>query len=295
MPNHTCCVPGCFNRSSREKHLKFYHIPKDCNDRKVYLVRIRREKDFVVTQNTRICSAHWEGGVKTDDNPYPTVFPLGPPIPPKKRKPPTPRDEDPVYTKRKYTQYSPFQDKGIQCVAQVCDVECHCNTEAFSHEQLESQRSELESATAKVRVLESKLSSTQFCIERFIDSDEDFTYYTGFPSYQTLAIFWEYLGDRVNNLSHWNSSATTQWKTWSLSGRERKLTAMNELFLVLVRLSVGLQLNDLAHRFQISRASVSTIFVTWINFLDHEFKGIDNFPTRDQIQRDMPKCFESYS
>jgi len=70
---------------------------------------------------------------------------------------------------------------------------------------------------------------------------------------------------------------------------------MNELFLVLVRLRLGLQLNDLAHRFQISRASVSRIFVTWINFLYHEFKGIDNFPTRDQIQRDMPKCFESYS
>jgi len=106
MPNHTCCVPGCFNRSSREKHLKFYRIPKDCDDRKVYLVRIRREKDFVVTQNTRICSAYSEGGVKTDDNQYPTVFPLRPSIPLKKQKPPTPRDEDPVYTKRKYTKYT---------------------------------------------------------------------------------------------------------------------------------------------------------------------------------------------
>ena len=50
----------------------------------------------------------------------------------------------------------------------------------------------------------------------------------------------------------------------------------------------------IAFRFQ-GHASVSRIFVTLINFLYHEFKGIDNFPTRDQIQRDMPKCFESYS
>ena len=217
-------MPGCFNRSSREKHLKFYRIPKDCDDRKVYLVRIRRGKGFVVTQNTRICSAHWEGGAKTDENPYPTVFPLRPSIRlPKKRKAPTPREE-PVYPKRKYTKYSPFQNKGIQCVALACDVECQCNIEASSHKQLDSLKIELASALAKIRVLETKLSSTQFCIERFMDSDEDLMYYTGFPTYQTFALLWEYLGDRVNTLSHWNSTATVQRNPSSLRGKDRKLT-----------------------------------------------------------------------
>ena len=54
-------------------------------------------------------------------------------------------------------------------------------------------------ALAKIRVLEAKLSSTHFCIERFMDSDEDLIYYT---TYQTFALLWEYLGDRVNTLSH---------------------------------------------------------------------------------------------
>ncbi|KAH7954069.1 hypothetical protein HPB49_015321 [Dermacentor silvarum] len=49
-------------------------------------------------------------------------------------------------------------------------------------------------------------------------------------------------------------------------GRWRKLTAENELFLVLVRLRLGLFQHDLAHRFGITHRTVSRICVSRINF-----------------------------
>ena len=48
---------------------------------------------------------------------------------------------------------------------------------------------------------------------------------------------------------------------------------MPELFLVLVRLRLGLLEQDLAHRFNIGIATVSRICITWIKFLNQQLRA----------------------
>ena len=77
-------------------------------------------------------------------------------------------------------------------------------------------------------------------------------------------------------------------------GRKRGLTLMDEFFLVLVRLKVGLFVNDLADRFHISPGYVSKIFTTWINFLYHELPQLFPFPSQSMVRKYMPEQFKQY-
>lgn len=64
--NHFCCAPSCSNNRKRNPNPKFYRIPKESKQRNAWLNRIRRQ-DFAPTDNTRLCSAHFVGGEKSDD------------------------------------------------------------------------------------------------------------------------------------------------------------------------------------------------------------------------------------
>ena len=63
-------------------------------------------------------------------------------------------------------------------------------------------------------------------------------------------------------------------KKTNYKGASRALTHLNEFFLIMCRLRLGLLELDLAYRFQISQSTVSRICVTWINLLFVKFKEI---------------------
>ena len=74
-------------------------------------------------------------------------------------------------------------------------------------------------------------------------------------------------------------------------GRNRSLPPLEEFFLVLVRLRLGLFEKDLADRFGISTSSVSRICITWINFLYLKLHEIPLWLARDKVKSSMPKSF----
>jgi hypothetical protein len=65
--NDICCAPACTNNRKRNPELKFYRIPKEKNRRKLWSGKIRRQNFELNTENTRLCSAHFTGGKKSDD------------------------------------------------------------------------------------------------------------------------------------------------------------------------------------------------------------------------------------
>ncbi len=69
------------------------------------------------------------------------------------------------------------------------------------------------------------------------------------------------------------------------------LTPLNEFFLVICRLRLGLLKQDLAYRFRVSHSTVSRICITWIKFLFMKFKEVPHWPTRDSVNKLMPRCF----
>lgn len=82
MPGFTCCVPGCYNNSHRDRELRFYTFPKDTTQREIWLKNISRAgvsgcfSTFQPTTGHRVCSVHFAGGRKTYTIRVPTLFPL---------------------------------------------------------------------------------------------------------------------------------------------------------------------------------------------------------------------------
>ena len=85
-----------------------------------------------------------------------------------------------------------------------------------------------------------------------------------------------------------NTSTTDKMRT-----AKSTLPLIDQLFAVLVRLKVGLFVQDISDRFQISPASFSMYFTTWISLLHAELKLINPFPSLDIIQRTMPDSFKA--
>ena len=63
-------------------------------------------------------------------------------------------------------------------------------------------------------------------------------------------------------------------------GRKRKLSLLEEFFIVLVRLKTDMFLLDLSERFDVPVSLISKTFTTWINFLYHELPLCFPFPSQ---------------
>ena len=105
------------------------------------------------------------------------------------------------------------------------------------------------------------LLKDQFGIAKFKDSDSDINFYTGFPNYQTLVTCYNFLNPGENgenivyntsandNLTFPTPNSNNQENPGNKPGRRRKLSSLDEFFMVLVRMKLGLFELDLAHRF----------------------------------------------
>lgn len=68
-----------------------------------------------------------------------------------------------------------------------------------------------------------------------------------------------------------------------------------EFVLVLVRLRLGLLVDNLADIYSTSKGSVSKTYTTWINMLFHVLKDIlIAWPTKEQVKRHLPKGFAKF-
>ncbi|KAI2655910.1 50S ribosomal protein L29 [Labeo rohita] len=103
-----------------------------------------------------------------------------------------------------------------------------------------------------------------FGLERFAGSDEDIRFYTRFPSYRHLMSFWWLIEPSIHKIIHVSRAKSAARKQEDiireLPPSERQLLQpVDEFFLFLVYLSVGLKERDLAHRFHMHPSTVSRI------------------------------------
>ena len=69
----------------------------------------------------------------------------------------------------------------------------------------------------------------------------------------------------------------------------RKLTAEDDLLLVLTRLRVKMLEQDLAVPFERSQSHVLRIITTWVNVMYHRLKKVDIWSTREQALTNLPE------
>ena len=267
---HSCCVPGCNSGKSNTASgsISFFRLPlKNKPLLRRWIANIGKKK---LPAESRICSLHFVNGKKEGTE----VPVLNLPKPPLYKNP----------AKRKQP-----------CERLVLD---HC-AESISHtEQLEPKATadELQDRLAelegKVQKLQLKLQQTVFSVERFIRDDEKLHFYTGFSSREHFEACFKFLGPSVKCLQYWGSHNAAN-KEGVKCGPPRKLPPLEEFFLTLCRLRLGLLEEDLADRYSVHPSTISRIFITWVNFMYHKFKEIPLWPSRALIQQHMPDCFRT--
>ncbi|ROK54662.1 hypothetical protein DPX16_21301 [Anabarilius grahami] len=118
-----------------------------------------------------------------------------------------------------------------------------------------------------------------------------------FPSYEHLMAFWNLIKAATAKMVR----VTRAKKTYSTSTespltRPTKLLPIDELFLFLTYLSTGCTQRELGHRFNIHRATVSRIIVTWANILYSLLGSVCIWMSPADVKANLPSDFDgSYS
>ena len=197
------------------------------------------------------------------------------------------------------------------------DLACD-NFIATSFETPQTEADPILELQAKIAALETKLANCQrklreaeeenkilvgwqFSLDKIKHDNSAILFYIGFPSYDALIGFFNYIKQNIPKLQYWKGeNSLKESKPYQTDdnknkpGPSRKLPPLEEFWLVLVRLKAGLFVQDLADRFGISISSVSRICISWINFLHYELKDLFPFPSQELVQKNMPKKFAQY-
>ncbi|CAN7987258.1 unnamed protein product [Ixodes hexagonus] len=185
-----------------------------------------------------------------------------------------------------------LQARVAEQAAQVSQLTCNLQK---AREELTEAKNEVLKLTRHMELLEDsnqKLQqklSRRFSINCFKDRPDDVQFYTGLPNYDAYLSLLQHLnpGSSGENIKMWSTS----YSQGSKQGRPRSLPPHDELFLVLVRLRLGLLERDLAFRFGISTSTVSRLCITWISYLYQHLGHFSLWLTRQEVDEAMPPAF----
>ncbi len=163
--------------------------------------------------------------------------------------------------------------------------------------QLQARINELETNAAKdkqkISILERERDHVRSCLSQEVaqakknrhfgfdtikDNNQKICFYTGFPTFNTLSACYKLL----------NPEECLREDT-KRSCKESKIPYMDQFFLTLMRLRLGLFEHDLADRFKISQSSVHRIIKRWVNFMYLRLGSINIWLPPEVIKRTMPE------
>ena len=101
-------------------------------------------------------------------------------------------------------------------------------------------------------------------------SSEEVTIYTGLPNKETFYLLFEHI----------------------MSNRKISDRDVDEFFMVLMRLRLGLLTHDLAGRFNISISTCSNIFNEWLDLMYEHLNFLVSWPEREAVKHNMPESFK---
>ena len=290
---HCCCVPDCSSRSNRERHLSFFALPLKNKKLLRRWVQVIRRANLPLNRHTRICSKHFVNaeGRRLYIGEVPSLLLPRPctSSSTSRRKPPRHRsvslDDEPVTTMLSSDDTNDVDEDEERQMKR--DVSTQTDIDTNEMEELVSLRNKVES-------LERKLEEAKFRLSNIKDDDSKVTFYTGFPSFSTLKACYDFLGPSVNNLKYSKKQEESAIQSGVENNRlrQRSLPPIEEFFMTLVRVRLGLVEQDLAYRFGVSQSTVSRITCTWINLLFVKLKELPLWPPRELVKARMPQQFK---
>ena len=151
-------------------------------------------------------------------------------------------------------------------------------------QELDTSKSQIESLRAEVEALK----MYKFGIERFSTDDASIKFYTGFPSYEHLKTAFNIFEPTASTMKFYYPGKI---EVPSRPGG-RSLLLIDEFFLFLVRVRLGLFVEDISDRFNISQAAVSRKVITWANYLYFFLGSQPIWPSKERVQSFMPPVFK---
>ena len=225
----------------KKPNLSFHQLPLNNKKQlKVWIHKIGR-KSLPVNSNTRVCSEHFvnsaERRLRKDEFPSRNL-PILPTsvILPVKRKSPKKRSEH-------VGDWSGSDEEGEPAPVQDFDCDQCCSTE-LTIADIKCMEERIEEMKEELRKLKHENAALKFSLANIADNDK-VSFYTGFPTHAALMACFKFLGPAVNQLIYWNSKLDDTCET-KKKGRPRTLAPIEEFFVVLVRLRLGLLEQDLA-------------------------------------------------
>ena len=155
-------------------------------------------------------------------------------------------------------------------------------------ERLAKEKDEL---TRESKRLQHAVQNPKFDISKFKERDEDVEFYTGLPHWDALMLLYGMLHDKAQNLNYGTYEKKDTGSEQKL-GRPRAMSTFEEFTLTLMRLRLGSFQKDLAHRFNVSEATVSTVFNTWVRFMRVELEPLICLPRKEILHQYMPNIFK---
>ncbi|XP_078585178.1 uncharacterized protein LOC144867211 [Branchiostoma floridae x Branchiostoma japonicum] len=301
MAAYHCCVPSCVSDSRYDigKKLTFHRIPHDKQQRREWIVKIRRDvgKNFKISSATRVCSEHFHekdflrtlsGLTRLRPGVIPSVFQW------------TKTTTERPAPKKRSNDVAPDPcvgcDEGVAADGPVHTTPApsadhdYSSTPVPAESQLAAAQAEIARLQEKVRQLEQE----KFFLDRFSSDPQAISFYTGFNNYQTLVSVFTSLEPSANNMIRW-----TQMQRHSCNMNNVRMSSFNDsslplidqFFMFLCRVRQGLAENDLAVRFGVSQSSVSRLLITWANYLYFMLGSLAIWPSRSVVDKNMPECF----
>ena len=132
-----------------------------------------------------------------------------------------------------------------------------------------------------------ELALSRFGLERFSTNDDLIKFYTGFCSYKHLTMFYNFAKPTAEKMTYCYASGVLDSRPNS-----RVMLLIDELFMFLVRVKLGLFEQDLAQRFHIHISSVSRKITTWANYMYFLLGSQSIWPSRDDVNANMPEEFK---
>ena len=313
MPS-SCAADSCANRQGACGY-RFFRFPRSDTERcKLWVKSVcgRRAVDWWPAEGMRICGAHFLNEEPSEN----------------------PKDVDYIPTivgyKKGSLEKAVSADKRSKRYQQRCQKASVATTAASSPmvdddveeptefvdapeeevDTMESLRKRVAELTARNSVLEMQVSDLtvkleeskqpgHFSVEDLKSSDKLTRFYTGLPNYSTFMSFFEYLEPAASRMHVWRGEKAELKRAASgVVGRshhmDRKLSLIDEFLAVLMRLRLGLLVEDVCQRFGISASYYCKLFTTWVVFLAKELVQMFPWPSAEKVKLHTPPEFARY-
>ena len=260
-----------------------------------------------------VCSDHFVDKRPTLENPNP-VLNLGYEKPAKKpRRELHRRQLSPVKRKEREQEaeespeHVPEKEPCHECLRKETEIESLTDRCLKKETEIESLIKKVDSLSIERDDLSQKVTEVTVKVHRLkedrrpfsvtsIKTDAKMKFFTGLQTVAVFGILFNLLKPFIQSMNFWRGDKQTRKVVTSklVKRRTQKITAKDQLLLVLMRLRLGLFMEDLADRFCISVGTCSGIFCTWIKLLSKVLgDALIVWLPRESISTNLPFVFQA--